>query len=87
MLVEGSLQKLVLFPKELNSKFPIHSKLTIEETHVAIDVAVLVVVVLDGGVVVGDERLLDQLQRDGRLADAPIAHNNQLKDLIEMLLG
>jgi hypothetical protein len=48
---------------------------------------VLVVVVLDGGVVVGDERLLDQLQRDGRLADAPIAHNNQLKGLIEMLLG
>jgi len=54
--------------------------LTIEQTHVAVDVAVLVVVVLDGGVVVGDESLLNQLQGDGRLSNAPVTHDNQLKE-------
>ena len=39
----------------------------------------LVVVVLDGGVIVGDERLLDELKRDGGLADATVADDDELK--------
>ena len=60
-------------------------KLTIKETHVAVDLAVLVIVVLNRGIIVGYERRLDELQRDGRLADAPVTNDDKLKQTKDKL--
>lgn len=54
------------------------TKLTVKYAPLAVHLRVLDVGVLDGGVVVCDEQLLEELDGDRTLAHASISHHHQL---------
>ena len=62
------------------SRFHRYAELTIEQADLPVHLPVLVVAVLDGGVVVDAEGLLDELDGHGGLAHPTVAHKHQLRE-------